>query len=122
MVINTIYGYNSLGRAGPAASSPIFALDLDEVSTIVPGGQGATRQLSLSDLGTDCPRSLDPSVIATKLPDARDDDYNHAHGDYGLADLDYYSGGYGGNFYCGGVEYKSPYPSSYHYGIFGCRY
>ncbi|KAI1399309.1 hypothetical protein F4819DRAFT_421872 [Hypoxylon fuscum] len=72
MVINTIYGYNTLGRAGPAASSPIFALDLDQVSSIVPGS-GATRQLSLSDLGTDCPQSLDPSEIATKAPDGRCD-------------------------------------------------
>lgn len=72
MVINTIYGYNSLGRAGPAASSPIFALDINQVSSIVPGEQ-ATRQLELSDLGTDCPHSLDPSVIATKAPDGRCD-------------------------------------------------
>ncbi|KAI0009996.1 hypothetical protein F4779DRAFT_579506 [Xylariaceae sp. FL0662B] len=72
MVINTIYGYNTLGRAGPAASSPVFALNLGQVSTIVPGGQ-ATRQLSLSDLGTDCPHTLDPSEIATKAPDGRCD-------------------------------------------------
>ncbi|XXH03418.1 hypothetical protein Hte_009820 [Hypoxylon texense] len=76
MVINTIFGYNALGRYGPAASSPVFALDLDEVSTIVPGGgpaAGATRQLTLNDLGTDCPQSEDPSVIATKAPDGRCD-------------------------------------------------
>ncbi|OTB00871.1 hypothetical protein M426DRAFT_15096 [Hypoxylon sp. CI-4A] len=72
MVINTIYGYNSLGREGPAASSPVFALNLDEVSTIVPGEQ-ATRQLTLSDLGTDCPQSIDASAIATLSPDGRCD-------------------------------------------------
>ncbi|KAI1856876.1 uncharacterized protein JN550_013621 [Neoarthrinium moseri] len=72
MLINTIYGYNSLGRAGPAGTSEIFALNLDQVSTIVPGSD-ATRQLSLSDLGTDCPQSIDPSEIATKAPDGRCD-------------------------------------------------
>ncbi|KAI1076085.1 hypothetical protein F5B20DRAFT_341208 [Whalleya microplaca] len=72
MVINTIFGYNTFGRTGPSASSPIFALDLGEVSTIAPDGQ-ATRQLSLSDLGTDCPQSEDPSVIATMAPDGRCD-------------------------------------------------
>lgn len=70
MVINTIYGYNSLGLAGPSATSKIFALDLDEVSTFIPGGS-ATRQLSLSDLGTDCPQTVDPSVLATMTPDGR---------------------------------------------------
>ncbi|KAI2626548.1 hypothetical protein GGR54DRAFT_475754 [Hypoxylon sp. NC1633] len=71
MVINTIFGYNSLGRTGPSASSPVFALDLDQVSTIAP--DGATLQLTLNDLGTDCPQSEDPSVIATMSPDGRCD-------------------------------------------------
>ncbi|KAK9419013.1 hypothetical protein SUNI508_07534 [Seiridium unicorne] len=64
MVINSIFGYNSLGLAGPSATNAIFALDLDEVSTIVPG-VSATRQLTLNDLGTDCPQSAEPSAILT---------------------------------------------------------
>lgn len=66
MIINTIYGYDSAGRTGPSATNTIVALDLDEVSTIVPDS-GATRQLSLSDLGTDCPLSVPPSVLATTV-------------------------------------------------------
>ncbi|KAH8658135.1 hypothetical protein BX600DRAFT_439305 [Xylariales sp. PMI_506] len=66
MMINTIYGYNSAGRVGPSATSIIFALDLDEVSTIVTDS-GATRQLTLNDLGTDCPTTADASVIATTI-------------------------------------------------------
>ncbi|KAI1154085.1 hypothetical protein F4825DRAFT_412998 [Nemania diffusa] len=72
LVINTIYGTNSLGRAGPSGTSEIFALDLDEVSTILPEGQ-ITRQLTLNDLHTDCPQSLDPAVIATTIPDGHCD-------------------------------------------------
>ena len=67
MVINTIYGTNSVGRAGPAASSPVFAADLNEVSTVVPGGS-VTRQLTLNDLGTDCPQTAGPTEIATMIP------------------------------------------------------
>ncbi|KAJ8131935.1 hypothetical protein O1611_g1687 [Lasiodiplodia mahajangana] len=72
LVINTIYGTNSLGRAGPSGTSEIFAVNLDEVSTIVPEN-GATQQLTLNDLHTDCPQSLDPEVIATTIPDGHCD-------------------------------------------------
>ncbi len=72
MLIDTIYGYNSAGRVGPSATSTIFALDLDEVSTIVTGSN-ATHQLTLSDLSTDCPQSADPSAIATMAPGGRCD-------------------------------------------------
>ncbi|KAJ5106341.1 hypothetical protein N7456_003016 [Penicillium angulare] len=72
MVINTIYGYNTAGRVGPSGTSVVFPLDLDQVSTIVPT-VSATRQLTLNDLGTDCPQSEDPSVIATAAPDGRCD-------------------------------------------------
>ena len=72
MVVNTIYGYNTAGRTGPSGTSVIFPLDLDEVSTIVPYASN-TRQLSLSDLGTDCPQSEAPSEIATAAPDGRCD-------------------------------------------------
>ncbi|KAF3013309.1 hypothetical protein E8E14_010912 [Neopestalotiopsis sp. 37M] len=70
MLVDVIYGTNSLGIVGPSATSKIFPLDLDEVSTIV--GGTVTEQLSLSDLGTDCPQSEPPSVIAT-LSDSRCD-------------------------------------------------
>ena len=72
MVINTIYGYNTAGRAGPSGTSVVFALDLDQVSTVVPY-QSATRQLTLNDLGTDCPQAEAASVIATAAPDGRCD-------------------------------------------------
>ncbi|KAH9907028.1 hypothetical protein F4778DRAFT_610125 [Xylariomycetidae sp. FL2044] len=71
MVINTIFGTNSAARTGPAAASPVFGFDLGEVSTI--DADGSTRQLTLNDLGTDCPQALPASVIATKLPDSRCD-------------------------------------------------
>lgn len=72
MVVNTIYGYNTAGLAGPSGTSVVFPLDLDEVSTIVPYASN-TRQLSLNDLGTDCPQSEDPSVIKTAAPDGHCD-------------------------------------------------
>ncbi|PLN80581.1 hypothetical protein BDW42DRAFT_112143 [Aspergillus taichungensis] len=68
MVVDTLAGYNTAGRAGPSGTSVVFALDLTEVSTI----QGsATQQLTLNDLGTDCPKSENPSFIATAPPDGR---------------------------------------------------
>ncbi|PLB37072.1 uncharacterized protein BDW47DRAFT_45166 [Aspergillus candidus] len=68
MVVDTLAGYNTAGRAGPSGTSVVFALDLTEVSTI----QGsATQQLTLSDLGTDCPKSEHASFIATAPPDGR---------------------------------------------------
>ncbi|KAJ9136614.1 hypothetical protein NKR23_g9748 [Pleurostoma richardsiae] len=65
MVIPTARGTNSLGPAGPSTTSWILALDLNEVSTIVDGT--VTRQLTLSDLGTDCPQTAEPSAIATMV-------------------------------------------------------
>ncbi|KAI0467443.1 hypothetical protein F4859DRAFT_494437 [Xylaria cf. heliscus] len=72
LVVNTIYGTNSIGRAGPSGTSEVFAVDLDQVSTILPREQ-ITRQLTLNDLHTDCPQSLDPDVIATTIPDGHCD-------------------------------------------------
>lgn len=72
MVINTIYGYNSAGRTGPSGTSVIFPLDLGQVSTMDPT-MSATRQLTLNDLGTDCPQSEAPSVIATMAPNGHCD-------------------------------------------------
>jgi hypothetical protein len=72
MVVNTMFGYNTAGRAGPSGTSVVFALDLNQVSTIVPN-ESATRQLTLNDLGTDCPQTAAASVIATSVPGGRCD-------------------------------------------------
>ncbi|KAJ5642062.1 hypothetical protein N7490_006062 [Penicillium lividum] len=72
MVVNTIYGYNTAGRTGPSGTSVVFPLNLNQVSTI-DTVNSATRQLTLNDLGTDCPQSEDPSVIATAAPNGRCD-------------------------------------------------
>ncbi|KAJ6113556.1 hypothetical protein N7523_006873 [Penicillium sp. IBT 18751x] len=72
MVINTIYGYNTAGRAGPSGTSLVFPLDLNQVSTI-DLVNSATRQLTLNDLGKDCPQTEAPSVIATAAPNGRCD-------------------------------------------------
>ncbi|KAJ5141902.1 hypothetical protein N7526_002897 [Penicillium atrosanguineum] len=72
MVVNTIYGTNTAGRAGPSGTSLVFPLDLNQVSTI-DLVNSATRQLTLNDLGTDCPQTEDPSVIATAAPNGRCD-------------------------------------------------
>ncbi|CEJ60181.1 hypothetical protein PMG11_08766 [Penicillium brasilianum] len=72
MVIDTLYGYNTAGRAGPSGTSLVFPLDLDQVSTI-DVTNSATRQLTLNDLGTDCPQTEAPSVIATAKPNGRCD-------------------------------------------------
>ncbi|KAJ5655340.1 hypothetical protein N7507_007290 [Penicillium longicatenatum] len=72
MVVNTIYGYNTAGRTGPSSTSVVFPLDLNQVSTI-DIVNSATQQLTLNDLGTDCPQSEDPSVIATAAPNGRCD-------------------------------------------------
>ncbi|KAH6643380.1 hypothetical protein BKA67DRAFT_542339 [Truncatella angustata] len=71
-MINTIHGVNISNGAvvGPYATSTIFGFDLGEVSTIV--GGTITQQLTLNDLGTDCPRTVDASAIAT-LVDSRCD-------------------------------------------------
>ncbi|KAK8136710.1 hypothetical protein PG984_004650 [Apiospora sp. TS-2023a] len=65
MLIPTIYGINTIDGAtvAPSATSAIWAFDLSEVSTIE--GGTATKQLSLSDLGTDCPQTAAASEIAT---------------------------------------------------------
>ncbi|KAJ5152811.1 uncharacterized protein N7482_009289 [Penicillium canariense] len=72
MVVDTLYGYNTAGRAGPSGTSLVFPLDLDQVSTI-DLTNSATRQLTLNDLGTDCPQTEAPSVIATAAPNGRCD-------------------------------------------------
>jgi len=70
MFIPTARGTNSLGPAGPSTTNWMLPLDLSEVSTIIDGS--ITRQLTLSDLGTDCPQSANPTAIAT-LVDSRCD-------------------------------------------------
>jgi hypothetical protein len=65
LFIPTAMGTNSLGLAGPSTADWMLPLDLSEVSTIVDGS--ITRQLTLSDLGTDCPQSADPTAIATMV-------------------------------------------------------
>jgi hypothetical protein len=73
MVVNTIYGTNTAGRPyGPSGTSVVFPLDLNQVSTI-DLTNSATRQLTLNDLGTDCPQSEAASVIATMAPNGRCD-------------------------------------------------
>ncbi|KAI0509650.1 hypothetical protein F5B22DRAFT_658009 [Xylaria bambusicola] len=72
LLISTIYGTDSVGRAGPSGTNKVFALDLDQISTIVPKAQ-ITRQLTLNDLHTNCPQSEDPEVIATTIPDGHCD-------------------------------------------------
>lgn len=69
-MIPTAVGINTNGqRAGPSTSRWILALDLEEVSTI---DGTATRQLTLSHLGTDCPKTADPTAIATMVDPACD--------------------------------------------------
>jgi hypothetical protein len=72
MIVDYLYGYNTAGRAGPSGTSVVFPLDLDQVSTI-DLTNSATRQLTLNDLGTDCPQTEAPSVIATAAPNGRCD-------------------------------------------------
>lgn len=74
-LINTMYGTASMSgpKTGPDAHSTIWAFDLPEVSTLVLPEQTLTRQLSLSDLGTDCPQSMPLSQILTKIPNSRCD-------------------------------------------------
>lgn len=65
MFIPTAVGTNTLGQpAGPATTSWMLPLRLHQVSTIVEG-TNITRQLTLSDLRTDCPQTVDPTGIAT---------------------------------------------------------
>ncbi|KAJ6067873.1 uncharacterized protein N7446_004910 [Penicillium canescens] len=72
MIVDYLYGYNTAGRTGPSGTSVVFPLDLDQVSTI-DLTNSATRQLTLNDLGTDCPQTEAPSVIATAAPNSRCD-------------------------------------------------
>ncbi|KAK8012302.1 hypothetical protein PG991_009677 [Apiospora marii] len=67
MLIPTIYGTNTVdgGIVQPTATSAVWGFDLSEVSTIE--GGTATKQLSLSDLGTDCPQTAAASEIATMV-------------------------------------------------------
>ena len=71
MLIPTAVGVDLAGhRRGPSTTSWILKLDLTEVSTIV--GGTATQQLTLADLGTDCPQTADPTAIATLVDRACD--------------------------------------------------
>ncbi|KAK4443483.1 hypothetical protein QBC34DRAFT_443336 [Podospora aff. communis PSN243] len=64
LFIPTARGINTAGQpAGPSTASWMLPLDLYQVSTIAPGN--ITRQLTLADLGTDCPKTVDPTAIAT---------------------------------------------------------
>lgn len=72
MIVDYLYGYNTAGRAGPSGTSVVFPLDLDQVSTI-DLTNSATRQLTLNDLGTDCPQTEAPSAVATAAPNGRCD-------------------------------------------------
>ncbi|KAK4199486.1 hypothetical protein QBC40DRAFT_81307 [Triangularia verruculosa] len=65
MYIPSAQGVNTLGqRVEPSTSNWILPLDLYEVSTIA-YGTNATRQLTLADLGTNCPKTYNPTAIAT---------------------------------------------------------
>ncbi|KAK3308514.1 uncharacterized protein B0T15DRAFT_524594 [Chaetomium strumarium] len=64
MLIPTAVGINSANQtAGPQTTSWILPLDLYDVSTIFAGT--STRQLTLNDLGTNCPQTVDPTAIAS---------------------------------------------------------
>lgn len=73
MLIPTAVGINTAGQlTGPSTTSWLLPLDLHQVSTIAPALPGATggditRQLTLADLGTDCPHTADPTAIATMV-------------------------------------------------------
>ncbi|OIW24826.1 hypothetical protein CONLIGDRAFT_684732 [Coniochaeta ligniaria NRRL 30616] len=72
MYIPSARGINTLGQpAGPSTSQWILPLDLYEVSTIA-NGTGSTSQLNLADLGTNCPRTADPTAIITMVDAACD--------------------------------------------------
>ncbi|KAK0701079.1 hypothetical protein B0H67DRAFT_549843 [Lasiosphaeris hirsuta] len=70
MFIPAARGINTLGQpTGPSTAAWMLGLPLHQVSTII-YGSNATRQLTLADLGTDCPQTADPTAIATMV-DAR---------------------------------------------------
>ncbi|KAK4120756.1 hypothetical protein N657DRAFT_648535 [Parathielavia appendiculata] len=70
MLIPTAVGTNiASATVGPSTTSWLLPLQLHEVSTIAAGN--ATRQLTLSDLRTDCPQNVavaDPTAIAELDP------------------------------------------------------
>ncbi|KFZ23355.1 hypothetical protein V502_02165 [Pseudogymnoascus sp. VKM F-4520 (FW-2644)] len=74
MVVNTIYGWNPCGPLGPTTSNAIFAFDITDVSTLVPYAdetattRRSTRQLYLSDLGTNCPATQDSAAVTNTHP------------------------------------------------------
>lgn len=72
LLIPSAKGTNTKGEwVGPSTTNWILPLDIEDVSTIADGPSGSlTRQLQLSDLGTDCPQSMDETAIAT-LSDSR---------------------------------------------------
>ncbi|KAJ5469219.1 hypothetical protein N7475_006971 [Penicillium sp. IBT 31633x] len=72
MIVDYLYGYNTAGRAGPSGTSVVFPLDLDQVSTI-DLTNSATRQLTLNDLGTNCPQTQAPASIQTPAPNGHCD-------------------------------------------------
>jgi len=69
MVVNTLYALNECGRLGPTFTSRVFAFDLTNVSTLAPytdhtaSTSRTARQLYLSDLGVDCPTSVNWSKL-----------------------------------------------------------
>ncbi|KAK3360749.1 hypothetical protein B0T25DRAFT_536307 [Lasiosphaeria hispida] len=67
MFIPTAMGTNTRGEpAGPATTNWMLPLALYEVSTIAEG-TNITRQITLADLGTDCPQTAEPTAIATMV-------------------------------------------------------
>ncbi|KAK1833055.1 hypothetical protein QBC39DRAFT_403476 [Podospora conica] len=65
MFIPSAAGTNTLSQTvGPETTSWMLPLRLHQVSTIVEG-TNITRQLTLSDLRTDCPQTIEPTGIAT---------------------------------------------------------
>jgi len=66
MFIPTAVGTNTAGEhVGPSTANWMLPLELYEVSTIATAAGNATRQLTLADLGTKCPKTFDPTAIAT---------------------------------------------------------
>jgi hypothetical protein len=68
MYIPSAVGTNTLGQpVGPSTADWMLPLAIHQVSTIAPGSPNITRQLTLADLGTDCPKTADPTAIATMV-------------------------------------------------------
>ncbi|KAK4239381.1 hypothetical protein C8A03DRAFT_32554 [Achaetomium macrosporum] len=63
MLIPTAVGINTANRTvGPSTTRWILPLDLYDVSTVA---GTSTRQLTLNDLGTNCPQTVEPTAIAS---------------------------------------------------------